>query len=101
MSDAQYPIRKPATVPRAIETARKMLAVLRGSMMGATIAALTLGTLFRAATDEWRPVRDGQWSRWIVSIWTHWQRLLAAGKHKRTGRSYLAASRKLSLTYCF
>src|SRR5579864_4838111 len=45
MSDAQYPIRNPAIVPRAIETARTMPAVLWGSLMGAVIAGLTLGTV--------------------------------------------------------
>jgi hypothetical protein len=45
MSDAQYLIRKLTIARRAIETARKVLAVLQCSMMGAIIAALTLGAV--------------------------------------------------------
>jgi len=45
MSDAQRLIRKLAIPRRAIETAREMLAVLQCSMMGAAIAALTLGAM--------------------------------------------------------
>jgi alpha-galactosidase len=45
MIEAQYPIRKAAIARRAIETMRKMLAVLHCSVMGATIAALTLGAV--------------------------------------------------------
>jgi alpha-galactosidase len=45
MTEAQDPIRKLGIAGRAIETARKMFAVLQCGMMGATIAALTLGTL--------------------------------------------------------
>ena len=42
MTEAQCLIRKLTIAPRAIETARKILAVLLCSMMGAMIAALTL-----------------------------------------------------------
>ncbi len=45
MSEAQYLIRKLTIVRRAIEAARKMLAVLRCGMMGASIAALMLGAV--------------------------------------------------------
>ncbi|MGA9965279.1 MAG: PKD domain-containing protein [Terriglobales bacterium] len=45
MGDAQCLIRKLAIARRAIETARNVLAVLQCSMMGATIAALTLGAV--------------------------------------------------------
>jgi len=45
MSDAQHLIRKLTIARRAIETARKVLAVLQCSMRGAIIAALTLGAV--------------------------------------------------------
>jgi len=45
MGDAQCLIRKLAIARRAIETARNVLAVLQCSMMGATIAALTLSAV--------------------------------------------------------
>jgi alpha-galactosidase len=44
MSDAQFLIQQPIIARRAIET-RKMLAILRCSMMGAIVAALTLGAV--------------------------------------------------------
>jgi alpha-galactosidase len=45
MSDAQCLIRKLTIARRAIETARKLLAGFQCSMMGVTIAALTLGAV--------------------------------------------------------
>ncbi len=42
MTEARCLVRKLTIAPRAIETARKMLAVLQCSLTGATIAALTL-----------------------------------------------------------
>jgi alpha-galactosidase len=45
MADAQCQIRKLTIARRAIETVRKMLAILQWSMMGATIAASTLGAV--------------------------------------------------------
>jgi alpha-galactosidase len=45
MTEAQYPIRKPAVARRAIETVRKMLPVLQCSVMGAALAAFTLGAV--------------------------------------------------------
>jgi alpha-galactosidase len=45
MSDAQCLIRKLTIAQRAIETTRKVLAVLQCSMMGAIIAASTLGAV--------------------------------------------------------
>ena len=45
MGDAQCLIRKLAIARRAIETARNVLAVLQCSVMGATIASLTLGAV--------------------------------------------------------
>ena len=46
MSDAQCVIRKLTIARRAIETARKMLAVSRFRMMGLTLAALLLGAVW-------------------------------------------------------
>jgi len=45
MSDVQCLIRKPTIARRAIGTARKVSAGLQSSMMGVTIAALTLGAV--------------------------------------------------------
>jgi alpha-galactosidase len=45
MSDVQFLIQKLTIARHAIETTRKMLAALQCSMMGATIAALTLGAV--------------------------------------------------------
>jgi hypothetical protein len=45
MSGAKYPIRKLTIARRASETARQMFAVLQRSMMGALVAALTLGAV--------------------------------------------------------
>ena len=45
MSDTQYRIRKLAIARRAIETARKVLAVLQCTMTGTLFATLTLGTI--------------------------------------------------------
>ncbi|HYK50466.1 MAG TPA: alpha-galactosidase, partial [Terriglobales bacterium] len=45
MSDTQCLIRKLIIARRAIETARKVLAVLQSSVMGALVAALTLGAV--------------------------------------------------------
>src|ERR1700729_2444888 len=53
------------------------------------------------AVDQWHSVGYGQRSGRIVSIWTHWPPICAAGKRRRTGRSRLAAYRELSLQFGF
>jgi hypothetical protein len=101
MSDAEYLIQKLPIARRAIETARKVFAVLQFGMTGALVATLTLGAV-RCPAQQ---LTNGTLSVTVngqngsYQFGPHWWPICTAGKLRCTGRPHVAACGDLSLAF--